>query len=373
MQRQPVKHTPRRNYSKEDVKARHSMAPADAAKHAIRLSNLKKIQRAFKDEDKLAIALELSPLRVRELLAGAPITAEMAMHIEDELHLAGGWLSNPASVYVAPPARRSDVQSEPEPSAQETGGQRAKGPSKQAGGAKLSLPTRPAAPKAASAAVKKTPAPPTGPVVTKKASRKPAPAPVVVSDESMQQIRKMNLLLLTEQKGEKAALSRTLGVDQSLISLKLGSRPLTRDFCSSVEKAYELEEGWMDVTRLTLPEGVKRLGGDLRRGRPALRADAAPKTQAKSTPAKPATAATPPAAKPAVAAPEQLPAATPAPAQAARAPEPRQDTAVPRPAPADATTTTVLARALVQLITAKVDAGTLPYDKVVRLMTELTD
>lgn len=403
MQRQqskyPSKHP--RNYSKEDVQARHNMAPADAARHAIRLSNLKKLSRAFKDDDKLAIALELKPSRLAELLSGrSPITAEMAMHIEDELHLAGGWLSNPTSEYSVKQASEKVEESEAAAAAKPARGKPAKPQALQAAAApptvaRLTLPSKSASPKAAAPAKPVTTAPaptpkatvakkpaspapapkvaaakkPTPPVSKSKPAATPTPAPASVkastSEESAQQVRRMNMHILTEEKGEKAALARALNVHESLISLKLKSRPLTRDFCEGIEKAYGLESGWMDIPRLDLPEGVKRLGGDLRRGRPITTTQKpAPAAKGKPAAVRAAPAVKPPAAarpapKPAVAAP----APTPAPVQPAQA-------AQPMPA-FGATTSALFGKMLAETIISRSASGALSYEKLVRIMEDV--
>lgn len=375
MQRQQSRHPSKhpRNYSKDDVQARHNMAPADAARHAIRLSNLKKLSRAFKDDDKLAFALELMPARLAELLSGrSPITAEMAMHIEDELHLAGGWLSNPTSEYSVKQASDKVEESVAAAAAKSTKGKptkpQAPAPAAPPTVAKLTLPAKSAAPRS-KALVKPSSAAPApkaaaakkaaSPVSKSKPAAIPAPAKAAASDDGVQQVRRMNMLLLTEQKGEKAALARALPVHESLISLKLKSRPLTRDFCEGIEKAYGLESGWMDTPRLDLPAGIKRLGGDLRRGRPATHKPM-PAPAAKQ---KPAVARTPPAAKPAPAIMPARPAPQPAAAAPAQAAQP-----MPTFGP---TTAALFGRMLAEAIVSRSASGALSYEKLVKIMEDV--
>lgn len=395
-----------RNYSKDDVKARHLMSPADSARHAIRLSNLKKLSRAFKDDDKLAIALELMPARLAELLSGrSPITAEMAMHIEDELHLTGGWLSDSASEYsTAQAGAQAGAQAAP-PTRFPPPAKSAQQPARPPIVAKLALSpkTMAAAPKAAAAqkkpvapktlvVQKKKPAAPAASPVTSPATpavtsaATPSQPPAVDVGDGAQPVRRMNLMLLTEQKGEKAALSRALNVHESLISLKLKSRPLTREFCASVEDAYGLDEGWLDAPRLDLPDGVKRLGGDLRRGRPATAQKPRPAAPKSAPPAAAPMAAAPvakrapvPAAAPAPSTqPEAPPAAAPAPVAAApaAAAEPQPAPAAPamavQPAAAFSPATTILfGKLLAEAIVSRATAGALPYEKLVRIMEDV--
>lgn len=372
---------PPRNYSKDDVKARHNMAPADAARHAIRLSNLKKLAKVFKDEDKLAIALELRPSRLAELLSGrSPVTAEMAMHIEDELHLSGGWLSDPASEYTVKQAtaRNEEMAASSLGKPPKDKPQAVTPPPTVA---KLTLPVKTAAPKTAAtkpataaapkASAAKKPAPPAS--KSTPAAAAPAPVQARVSDDGAQQVRRMNMHILTEEKGEKAALARALNVHESLISLKLKSRPLTREFCEGIEEAYGLEAGWMDTPRLDLPEGVKRLGGDLRRGRPVT---------AKAPEPAPAPAPAAPVRKPAVkAAPApkvtQQPAPVPAPVAVAAAPQPeRRAVAAPapvaQPAPTSGSATVALfGKMLAETIISRSASGALSYEKLVRIMEDV--
>jgi plasmid maintenance system antidote protein VapI len=301
------------------------------------MSNMKKLFKGFdRDVAKLGAALELSPKRVGELLSGqALITPEMAMHIEDELNLPGGWMSDPSAVYPIPPAQAAAPEDSPaEPPATE--------------------PTTPAKPTPGTTAVTRTAAPKKTPAAD--APSQPAallgpavsqPPKTPDSDTETQAIRRMNLTLLTEQKGEKAALARALGVHESLISLKLkdparGGRPLTRDFCQEVEKAYSLEAGWMDIPRLELPEKVKRLGGDLPRGRPAKRV---PSQVVPAAPTAPAPTAAEPAVTPRAAAPSLVPGGAPE--------------------------ALVLAKALSELILIRASAGTLSATRLLQLTQEI--
>jgi plasmid maintenance system antidote protein VapI len=369
---------------------------------------LKKLAKAFGDLDGFAMAVELETRRVDEMLQGkAPISSEMAMHLEDSLNLPGGWMENTDSKYAKIDARRAVEQKahpgspelhEPDPAQAPTRGAppppaiaeitTITGTPQKIAVSKTGAPVKvitkphrkphrvatspvaeapsvapsatvepPAAPKvwpakpgvkAKPSAVKAPAARPQVPPAEKAATSTPKTAATPSPGKEMQQnIRRMNLALLTEKKGEKARMSRVLGIHASQLSLKLaGSRVMSDKFCKKIELAYGLTEGWMSEARLALPAALVPLKDFVQAAPMPVPAVAAP-APAVAAPAPPM-----PMPVPVPAVPVQAVAAQAVAAHAAGQPS-------------------ALARALSEVILYRASTGALDDTKVTELLSKL--
>lgn len=434
---------PRRHHpSREEVQRRHALPPADVAKRAVRLSSLKKLSRAFGNIDNFAFAAELAADRLEALLQGkVPLTNEMVMHLEAAINLEPGWMDSTMSEY----GKKQGQQLLSEKELLDRDGDH--GTSTNVA-SPVTVPaavlTKAVPPKASVVAI----APTTGAAlaqsgaavpVTVKKSKVSAPQPVVATpepvvaipepaagiltavpasapalaspepaqaiatplpakaiagakpkNEVLQRIRRMNLTLLTAGPGEKAGLSRELGIHASQISLKLDGRRIMSDkFCRKIEAAYKLKQGWMDSPRVTLSPDIRRLTASKRvviaapapvAQKPAAQrpvvASSAPKGAVPKAVAHQAVEREAPVASspPAAVATQSVT----APAMAAPVPLPVM--AAPTAAPATLATESVaatlgkaspLARVLIELITYRSAAGLLSDQKINQLQVEL--
>ena len=170
------------------------------------------------DADRLAVQLMLSPARIRDLLSGrAPISNELATHIEEMLQLPASWLdqggtlASGASPMIDAPVQAPSIAAEAQP-------------------------TAPYAPASQAATVAQ-------PGVV-------APAVAVADKKLIHEHRRLNLTMLTAERGTKNRLARLAGTSGSRISLMTSARkPVSDPFAFAIEDGLGLPRGWLDQPR----------------------------------------------------------------------------------------------------------------------------
>lgn len=148
--------------------------------------------------DQLATRLMLSPRRIEELLAGhAPISNELATHIEEMLQLPASWLDDGGSL-VKGVHQMIDAIERPMSTTQD-----AQTPQKPAGDKK-----------------------------------------------QINEHRRLNLTMLTAERGAKNRLAQLSGTSGSRISLMTSARkPVSDPFAVAIEDGLGLPRGWLDQPR----------------------------------------------------------------------------------------------------------------------------
>ncbi|MEZ7895571.1 MAG: hypothetical protein QMB75_06805 [Thauera sp.] len=170
------------------------------------------------DADQLAVRLMLSPARILDLLCGrAPISNELATHIEEMLQLPASWLDQGGALEPGDPPM-IDVPSQ--------------------------------APNQAPPPVQ--PPPPT--TATQPAAAAPAvvasPTATVVDKKQLHEHRRLNLTMLTTERGSKNRLAQLAGTSGSRISLMTSARkPVSDPFAFAIEDGLGLPRGWLDQPR----------------------------------------------------------------------------------------------------------------------------
>lgn len=146
--------------------------------------------------DQLATRLMLSPRRIEELLAGhAPISNELATHIEEMLQLPASWLDDGGSL-VQGVHRMIDAVERPMSATQD------------------------------------------------------AQTPQAGDKKQVHEHRRLNLTMLTAERGAKNRLAQLAGTSGSRISLMTSARkPVSDPFAVAIEDGLGLPRGWLDQLR----------------------------------------------------------------------------------------------------------------------------
>lgn len=415
--------SPRSNRDKPRVES-PQVAQLFSGHNATRANRFKVLISGVYRQD-IGIVLNMSPAKLDALADGRlNIDAELATFIESELGLPGGYLDGKAE--GLPTALTEQAEEIAEVSMAPT--------------TKVHAPEVPAAPQSVrpSATLRLPPKEPRAavpnstaaervvlsqapvvnqadphasltqpaPTVTVKTKRKPG-RPSEGSDASTPkgQLRVQNLVLLTEGRGYKSALSKITGIQGSYVSRLLavgteGFRPLSDNQARRVEKDLGLPKNWFDKSQVEIPEFVRNRMEALilRRGDGGIAARAKRESERAATvsqaaPTPPAPLQAERAAKPAVApvapkvaTPEVAP-ITPTPA----VPSPVEAVAVASPAPALVASpaplsvavavappageaqTTLMADILLKALTQRVMAGSLSDKAAYKMLGALLD
>lgn len=309
---------------------------------AVRVKNFKRLVDAAGGEENLAVALEVTLHRLRELAEGVNFMDETTHHLETVLGLKSGFLDQvnpilapederrlregparepemeaaemPVAVLAAPPATASVPESFKAPA-------EARDLSTAAPGPTLSLSPPPAAgssaavevpaassqtmSKRASSMVKKKvyPAETAQPATQIAVQGAPAAPSTAVPEETLREIRRANLAVLTSRPGTKSQLAALTEMSPANISHRLhGNKHFDQDtadfFCSKLN----LPAGWFDTPRkeADVPAHVH----ELLQAQSAAASQGAPRKARATKKAEgiPATLAMPAAALPGVAA-----------------------------------------------------------------------
>ncbi|WP_415258687.1 hypothetical protein [Thauera phenylacetica] len=194
------------------------------------------------DADQLAVRLMLSPARILDLLCGrAPISNELATHIEEMLQLPASWLDQGGALEPGDPPM-IDVLS-PAPNVAPPQGP-SQGPAQAPNAA--SNPASTAAPTTTAEAL---------PAAAVPAARLPAAgagaaATAVADKKQRHEHRRLNLTMLTTERGSKNRLAQLAGTSGSRISLMTSARkPVSDPFAFAIEDGLGLPRGWLDQPR----------------------------------------------------------------------------------------------------------------------------
>lgn len=194
------------------------------------------------DADQLAVRLMLSPARILDLLCGrAPISNELATHIEEMLQLPASWLDQGGALEPGDPPM-IDVLS-PAPNVAPSQGP-SQGPAQAPNAA--SNPASTAAPTTIAEAL---------PAAAVPAARVPAAgagaaATAVADKKQRHEHRRLNLTMLTTERGSKNRLAQLAGTSGSRISLMTSARkPVSDPFAFAIEDGLGLPRGWLDQPR----------------------------------------------------------------------------------------------------------------------------
>lgn len=188
--------------------------------------------------EQLAARLMLTTSRIDDLLAGrAPISNELATHIEEMLELPASWLDNGGDITQGEPVMNATAAPIPEAVAPAERGATRTSPDK----------------------------------------------------KQLNEIRRVNLELLTAARGSKSRLGAIAGTAGSRISLMTSARkPVSDPFAFAIEDGLGLERGWLDQPRQydEVPPAVwEQLNGES--GAPAAPAPAKLASAARSAPSAP--------------------------------------------------------------------------------------
>lgn len=187
-----------------------SAAPLTAVELVKTLRRREQLQRyaqqSGQSTDQLAVRLMLSPARIEELTSGrAPISNELATHIEEMLQLPAAWLDQDTQLQDVPPQDAPLYRGAPD---------------------MITTPERPAT----AATVQES-----SPSLDKK---------------QIYENRRLNLNMLTSERGSKNRLAQLAGTSGSRISLMTSSRkPVSDPFASGIEEGLRLPRGWLDKPR----------------------------------------------------------------------------------------------------------------------------
>jgi len=187
-----------------------SAAPLTAVELVKTLRRREQLQRyaqqSGQSTDQLAVLLMLSPARIEELTSGrAPISNELATHIEEMLQLPAAWLDQDTQLQDVPPQDAPLYRGAPD---------------------MITTPERPAT----AATVQES-----SPSLDKK---------------QIYENRRLNLNMLTSERGSKNRLAQLAGTSGSRISLMTSSRkPVSDPFASGIEEGLRLPRGWLDKPR----------------------------------------------------------------------------------------------------------------------------
>lgn len=178
------------------------------------------------DADQLAVRLMLSPARILDLLCGrAPISNELATHIEEMLQLPASWLDQGGALEPGDPTMIDVLSSAPNVA-----------PSQAPAQAPTPAPTTTAE------------APPAAAVP---AAATAGPAAIAGVDKKQRhEHRRLNLTMLTTERGSKNRLAQLAGTSGSRISLMTSARkPVSDPFAFAIEDGLGLPRGWLDQPR----------------------------------------------------------------------------------------------------------------------------
>lgn len=194
------------------------------------------------DADQLAVRLMLSPARILDLLCGrAPISNELATHIEEMLQLPASWLDQGGALEPGDPPMIDVLSSAPNAAPSQGPSQ---GPAQAPNAA--SNPTSTAAPTTTAEAL---------PAAAVPAARVPAAgagaaATAVADKKQRHEHRRLNLTMLTTERGSKNRLAQLAGTSGSRISLMTSARkPVSDPFAFAIEDGLGLPRGWLDQPR----------------------------------------------------------------------------------------------------------------------------
>lgn len=194
------------------------------------------------DADQLAVRLMLSPARILDLLCGrAPISNELATHIEEMLQLPASWLDQGGALEPGDPPMIDVFSSAPNAAPSQGPSQ---GPAQAPNAA--SNPASTAAPTTTAEAL---------PAAAVPAARMPAAgagaaATAVVDKKQRHEHRRLNLTMLTTERGSKNRLAQLAGTSGSRISLMTSARkPVSDPFAFAIEDGLGLPRGWLDQPR----------------------------------------------------------------------------------------------------------------------------
>lgn len=188
--------------------------------------------------EQLAARLMLTTSRIDDLLAGrAPISNELATHIEEMLELPASWLDDGGDIALGEPVMNATAAPIPEAVAPAERGATRTSPDK----------------------------------------------------KQLNEIRRVNLELLTTARGSKSRLGVIAGTAGSRISLMTSARkPVSDPFAFAIEDGLGLARGWLDQPRQydEVPPAVwEQLNGES--GVPAAPAPVKPARAARSAPSAP--------------------------------------------------------------------------------------
>lgn len=193
------------------------------------------------DTDQLATRLMLAPARIEALISGrAPISNELATHIEEMLQLPASWLDQGGPLIIG----------------------------------ELPMPH---------------------PVEDTTAATADALAPMQTSDrKQVMENRRLNLIMLTSERGSKHRLAQLAGTSGSRISLMTSARkPVSDPFAHAIEDGLGFARGWLDQLHREQDVPVP-VWQRLRTEGSASPAPGAPAPAARATPRASRKAATPP-------------------------------------------------------------------------------
>lgn len=199
------------------------------------------------DADQLAVRLMLSPARILDLLCGrAPISNELATHIEEMLQLPASWLDQGGALEPGDPPM-IDVLSSAQNVAPSQGP--SQGPAQAPNAA--SNPASTAAPSTTAEALPAAAVPAARvPAAGAGAAGAGAAATAVADKKQRHEHRRLNLTMLTTERGSKNRLAQLAGTSGSRISLMTSARkPVSDPFAFAIEDGLGLPRGWLDQPR----------------------------------------------------------------------------------------------------------------------------
>ncbi len=366
------------------------VGPAEPPKNlasALRVKNFRQLLEVA-GEEQLAVALDITLHRIRELGEGLNFSSETTHHIETTLGLTSGFMDQ-----VNPTLTDEDIQ-------------RLKSAPKQEDPAE-SPPTPPTTPQLPTSesnpsvslvvnTVQKE-APVARP--KKQDSRTPAdagasaPAGAANAEEGLRETRRLNLLALTAQPGSKSQLARLTGLSAANISHRLhGNKIFDKETAEFFCQRLSLPENWFESPRTAsdVPEATRALlgaqGGAPRSAAPKARGPRKSKTSIVATAPTKGEAAkvsmsaaalgkspAPTAVKPV----SEKPASTPALARATPGVAPTGAVRLPAATPTqealegDNVVVGPIAEALVRTLASKSRSGALSEDRALQLLVEI--
>ena len=301
-------HQPRRDRYRGGPAPSRQQAPVATAS-TVRVANIEKLAQALGGAHALGIRLDMGIGRLQELMAGINFSDETAFHIEVELGLAPGWLSDKHA--TAPDRQRLEsLASEAAPaanapavsSAAQAQAVAALEPELAMAGADAS--TAHAAPRSTPRArPTKHPEPPPSAALAAKTVNPAQPTaflaplsvastlPIARKEPSMSNtvqdhartVRVLNLELLTSEHGMKGRLAKVLNKTPANISHLLhGTKSFDRPAAQQIEVVLGLPLDWFESPRAEIPaSAVQVLKGEVppaaspdavarRRGRPSM-------------------------------------------------------------------------------------------------------
>lgn len=256
--------------------------PAEPPKNlasALRVKNFRHLLEVA-GEEQLAVALDITMHRIRELGEGVNFSSETTHHIETTLGLTSGFMDQ-----VNPTLTAEDIQ-------------RLKSAPKQEDSAE-SVPPQPPTPEPTpSVSLVVNTVQKEAPVARpkKQDSRTPAdagasaPASAAHAEEGLRDTRRLNLLALTAQPGSKSQLARLTGLSAANISHRLhGNKIFDKETADFFCQRLNLPENWFELPRTAadVPDATKAIlgaqGGAPRAAAPKARGPRKSKTSIVAT------------------------------------------------------------------------------------------